>query len=143
MNATALALAGDAPALAAIHAAAFPPGLAWSEADIAELLSMPGCFALRQGGDAFIMCRVAADEAEVLTVATRPDARRRGLARGLLDAAFAACRARAADVLFLEVGAVNPVAQSLYTGLGFTEIARRPRYYPDGTDAIVMRLRLS
>lgn len=143
MNATVLALAGDAPALAAIHAAAFPPGLAWGEADIAELLSMPGCFALRQGGDAFIMCRVAADEAEVLTVATRPDARRRGLARGLLDAAFAVCRARAADALFLEVGAVNPAAQALYAGLGFTAIARRPRYYPDGTDAIVMRFRLS
>lgn len=37
----------------------------------------------------------------------------------------------------------NPAAESLYVSEGFTEIARRPRYYqPDDVDAVVMRLDL-
>ncbi|WP_341872876.1 GNAT family N-acetyltransferase [Leucobacter insecticola] len=43
--------------------------------------------------------------------------------------------------VFLEVRADNPVAQSLYASLGFTEIGVRPRYYqPDNVDAFVMKL---
>jgi ribosomal protein S18 acetylase RimI-like enzyme len=46
-----------------------------------------------------------------------------------------------ADVIV--VGAGNAAAQGLYCAAGFSEVARRPRYYADGTDAIVMTLRLS
>jgi ribosomal-protein-alanine N-acetyltransferase len=117
--------------------------MAWPAADIRDLMEMPGCFVLWQPRDAFIMCRVGGGEAEVLTLATSPPARRQGLAWGLLDAAIEACRGFGAEALFLEVGAGNAAAQGLYCAAGFSEVARRPRYYADGTDAIVMTLRLS
>ncbi len=143
MTELSLATTAAASELAAIHAAAFPPGMAWRAADLLELMAMPGCFVLWLQGDAFIMCRVGGGEAEVLTLATRPSLRRQGLARRLLDAAIPACRAYGAAALFLEVGAGNTAAQSLYGGAGFVQVARRVRYYADGTDAIVMTLRLS
>jgi len=143
MTAPELASTAEVAALAAIQEAGFPPGMAWPAADMLGLMEMPGCFVLWQPGHAFIMCRVAGGEAEVLTLATCPPARRQGLASRLLDAAIAACRGFGAEALFLEVGAGNAAAQGLYYAAGFTEVARRPRYYADGTDAIVMTLRLS
>ncbi|WP_431272740.1 hypothetical protein [Dankookia sp. P2] len=41
--------------------------------------------------------------------------------------------------MFLEVAAGNAAARGLYQGLGFAEVSRRRRYYPDGSDALVMR----
>ncbi|WP_353210796.1 GNAT family N-acetyltransferase [Rhodovarius sp.] len=143
MTAPELATMAEVGALAAIHAAGFPPGMAWRAGDISGLMEMGGCFVLWWPGDAFIMCRLGGDEAEVLTLATAPPARRQGLAGRLLDAAIEACRGLGAGALFLEVGAGNAAAQALYCAAGFTEVARRPRYYADGTDAIVMTLRLS
>ena len=83
----------EAPALAEIHAAAFDH--AWSAAEIAQLLDGPGGFALLVETDAplaFILCRAVAGEAEILTLAVDPAARRRGLARALVDAAAGAAR---------------------------------------------------
>jgi ribosomal-protein-alanine N-acetyltransferase len=143
MTAPEFATMAEVAALAAIHEAGFPPGMAWRAADIRGLMEMPGCFVLWQPGDALIMCRVGGGEAEVLTLATAPPARRQGRACRLLDAAIEACRGLGAEALFLEVGEGNAAAQALYCAAGFTEVARRPRYYADGTDAIVMTLRLS
>ncbi|MFN6953353.1 MAG: ribosomal-protein-alanine acetyltransferase, partial [Acetobacteraceae bacterium] len=66
----------QAALLADIHAAAFPPAEAWDAAAIAALLAAPGTAALRLGRDGMAMLRVAADEAEILTLAVRPGARR-------------------------------------------------------------------
>jgi len=52
-------------------------------------------------------------------------------------------RRRGATALFLEVATANVAAQSLYREAGLTEVARRRRYYPDGSDAIVLRMNLS
>jgi ribosomal-protein-alanine N-acetyltransferase len=137
------AVMADAAGLAAIHAAAFPPGEAWTEADIAGLLAMPGCLALWVPGAACIMLRLVLDEAEILTLATHPDCRRRGHAQSLLAAAIEACRSNAVTALFLEVGVRNHAAGALYAGAGFLAIASRPKYYADGGDAVVMKLRPS
>jgi ribosomal-protein-alanine N-acetyltransferase len=45
--------------------------------------------------------------------------------------------------MLLEVSAANQAALALYEAAGFEEIDRRRRYYRDGTDAVVMRLRLA
>jgi [ribosomal protein S18]-alanine N-acetyltransferase len=127
--------------LAAVHAAAFPPAEAWSAEAIAALLATPGCFALGDA-EAFVLARVAADEAEILTLAVRPAARRRGLAAGLMARAAATAAAHGARVLWLEVSAQNDAALGLYRALGFVEAGRRPRYYADGADALVLRLSL-
>ena len=47
-----------------------------------------------------------------------------------------------AATMFLEVSEANAPARALYRRLGFAEVGRRPRYYDDGGDALVLRLPL-
>ena len=131
-----------APALAAIHAAAFPPREAWGPDAIALQLAMPGVFGFAEPAGGFILARVAADEAEVLTLAVLPETRRQGLGLALLWAAMAEARQRGAATMALEVSADNPAGQALYARAGFAEVGRRRRYYVDGSDALVLRAML-
>ena len=121
-----------AAALAAIHAAAFPPGEAWGEDAIALQLALPGAFGLIDERGGMLLGRVAADEAEVLTLAVAPAVRRRGIAAALLRAAMARGQARGgATAMFLEVATGNAAALALYRREGFVEVGRRRRYYAD------------
>ncbi|WP_347108028.1 ribosomal protein S18-alanine N-acetyltransferase [Paenarthrobacter sp. S56] len=80
--------------------------------------------------------------ADVQTIAVVPEFEGRGIGSAILGELIAeARRRRAADVL-LEVRADNPRAQQLYVRFGFEQIHVRPRYYRDGTDALIMRLPL-
>jgi [ribosomal protein S18]-alanine N-acetyltransferase len=128
--------------LAAIHASAFPPAEAWGADAISLQLALPGVFGLLEGRGGMLLARVAAEDAEVLTLAVAPDIRRQGIARTLLSAAMAEARVRGATALFLEVATGNVAAQALYRQAGLTEVARRRRYYADGSDAIVLRMKL-
>lgn len=131
---------GDAASLAAIHAACFPPASAWGADAIGLMLSMPGGFGLWRPGEGFVLARAAAGEAEILTLAVLPPARRRGLGQALVSGAMALAIIRAqAEAMFLEVAEGNAGALALYGGLGFAEVGRRKRYYPDGADALVLR----
>lgn len=127
--------------LAAVHAQAMDSGPAWSAADFAGLLAAPGVFAL---GDhrGIALGRVAADEAELLTIAVLPEHRGTGLGQALLTA-FETQAARAgARIAHLEVAADNHAARALYARQGYAETGRRKGYYrlPDGrrTDALTM-----
>jgi ribosomal-protein-alanine N-acetyltransferase len=142
-------IAADGPALAEIHAASFEAP--WSAAEIlrfAEDLGGFGFVAATPGGEicGFILCRAIAGEAEVLTLAVRPDHRRRGVASALIGEAVARA-APASGAMFLEVAADNEGAAALYEGLGFSRIGRRAGYYARGAgpavDAIVMRRTLN
>ena len=129
----------DIDVLAAIHAAAFPPADAWSR-DVFDLqLALPNIFGLLDESGGLILVRVAADEAEVLTLAVAPAARRGGLGYILLIQATEMVSRMGARTLFLEVSVANIAARGLYTKAGFTEAGRRPRYYSDGSDALVLR----
>ncbi len=89
--------------------------------------------------DGFILVREAAGEAEILTLAVAPRARRQGLGRTLVDAAIA--RLGSAD-LFLEVAADNIAAIALYQQNGFTQAGVRRGYYarPGGAvDALLLK----
>ncbi|MFV0259257.1 MAG: GNAT family N-acetyltransferase [Acidimicrobiales bacterium] len=79
-----------------------------------------------------------ADIAHVLDVAVAPSHQRRGIGRALCLALGAAAHHRGLDALTLEVRAANLGAIALYTGLGMTVVGRRPRYYPDGEDAVLL-----
>lgn len=81
-------------------------------------------------------------DADVQTIAVRGDRQGAGTGGLLLDALIAAARDRRAPALLLEVRADNASAQRLYESRGFERISTRRRYYPDGADAWVMRLRL-
>ena len=128
-----------AAALAAIHTAAFPPGERWGADAMALQLELPGVFALIDPRGGMVMARVAADEAEILTLAVHPDARRQGLGRVLLAAAGRIAASHGARAMFLEVALRNTAARALYGEAGFAEVGRRRRYYADGDDALVMR----
>ena len=138
----------EADALARVHAGAFSGG--WSPREIADLLNGPGGFALlvEDGGRplGFILCRAVAGEAEILTLAVDPAARRRGLALALVEAATGAARMAGAESLFLEVAHDNAAALGLYRKAGFAEVGLRRGYYDRGAnpavDAMVMRLDL-
>jgi [ribosomal protein S18]-alanine N-acetyltransferase len=131
-----------AAAMAAIHAAAFPRPESWGEDAISLQLALPGAFGFVDEHGGMLLARVAGDDAEVLTLAVAPGARRQGIATGLLYAAMAEARTRGAATLFLEVATANAVARTLYRRFGFAEAGRRRRYYADGGDAIVLRMNL-
>jgi ribosomal-protein-alanine N-acetyltransferase len=127
--------------LAATHAAAFARERPWSAAEFATLLGQPATLLL--GDDrCFLLARVILDEAEILTLATHPAHRRRGLARGTLAAFLTQSIARGATRAFLDVAEDNSPARALYAAAGFTEIARRPAYYtvPGGAPAAALVL---
>ena len=125
--------------MAALHAAAFPPGERWGADALAVQLGLPGAAGWLQGADGFVLFRVAADEAEILTLAVHPDRQRRGVGRALLGAALASAASSGARSMFLEVAETNAPACRLYAAAGFTEVGRRPRYYRGGRDALVLR----
>ncbi len=116
-------------ALAALHALCFDDApRPWSAAEIAGLLAAPAVFAaLRPEG--FALGQAAAGEAELLTLAVAPQARRRGLGAALVAAFEAEARARGATEAFLEVAETNNAARALYARLGYRAAGRRPGYY--------------
>ncbi|MBI4913317.1 MAG: GNAT family N-acetyltransferase [Acidobacteria bacterium] len=77
----------------------------------------------------------ATGEAELLRIAVAPSARRRGLARGLLQAGEAGLAATGIQWLRLEVRSSNAAARVLYEAEGWTLEGTRLRYYRDGEDA--------
>ena len=133
--------AAEAAALAALHRAAFPAE-AWDAPAIAALLALPGGFALR-GEGGFLLARLAADEAEILTLAVIPAARRAGLGRALVEGACAFAGAQGARAMFLEVGEDNAAALALYAAAGFERVGGRRGYYGPGRDAAVLRRALA
>jgi ribosomal-protein-alanine N-acetyltransferase len=128
-----------AAVLAEIHAESFPPEECWSVDAMAQQLSQPGVFGLIDPAGGMVLARVAADEAEILTLAVVPSARLQGRGRALLEAVAVGAVLRAAVMLFLEVSTANTAALALYTAAGFCEVGRRRRYYADGSDALLMR----
>ena len=145
--------ARDLDRAAALHRQAFAAlrERAWTRQDVAELLASPGVSGLlleAHGRDiGLAMCRVVADEAELLTLAVSPANQRQGVGRRLLAAVVDRVRSAGARSLFLEVGADNPAARALYEAAGFAPVGRRAAYYQRGdgppADALVMRLTLT
>ena len=124
--------------LASLHASCFDDP--WTEDDFARLLSMPGAeahVAMKAGRPVgFVLARRAADETEIITIATLPSWRRQGIATALI------AKAPPGTKLFIEVAAGNAPARALYARCGFVEAGVRPGYYQrQGTseDAVVMR----
>jgi ribosomal-protein-alanine N-acetyltransferase len=84
---------------------------------------------------------ILVDEAHVTTIAVRPDHRRKGLGRDLMNELLARAKARGAVCSTLEVRASNAAAIQLYEGLGYVQAGLRRGYYPDNKeDAVVMWL---
>ena len=143
-----LASAEDAPILAEVHARAFDAS--WAAPDIARLMDIMGGFAFlaeEEGVVGFLLARAIGGEAEILTLAVAPWARRQGVGAALVAAAAEAAQAREAEALFLEVAADNAAALALYEQLGFERAGLRKAYYGRGDrpaeDALILRRTLN
>jgi ribosomal-protein-alanine N-acetyltransferase len=135
----------DAAALARLHAASFRVG--WSDGEFEQMLGERNVIAHRAAVGrtlhGFIVSRLAADEAEILSVAVASARRGRGLARALLDLHLRRLAGLGARAVFLEVDEENEPARRLYQRAGFREVGRRPGYYSQGREqaaaALVLR----
>ncbi len=87
--------------------------------------------------------RLVPPEAEVTIVAVDPERLRRGLARLLLARLHELAREGGCEISGLEVSAANAAAIALYESSGYRVVGRRPKYYNDGSDALLMSLRLA
>ena len=137
----------DLEACAALEAELFPdpwtPSMFWS-----ELAGVPATrhYVVAERASALVGyagLSAAGSDADVLTVAVAPAAQGEGLGRRLLDDLLTEAARRDCARVTLEVRADNATAQRLYERRGFERIGVRRGYYPpDGTDAVVMQLRL-
>jgi ribosomal-protein-alanine N-acetyltransferase len=98
----------------------------------------------RGGGEprlvGYVVALVMADEAEIADVAVEPSARRRGVARVLLERISADAAEAGVRALYLEVRESNSAARGLYHSLGFTQVGLRRGYYQHPSeDALLLR----
>lgn len=129
-----------------LHRSLFVP--AWDRASFNALMDHTGSLALLAVAGSgeypvgFVLSRIAADEAEILSVGVAKDWQRRGVATQLLSELEKLACARRVSRIFLEVATDNGPATQLYRAQGFSEVGRRPAYYdrPDGcrVDALIM-----
>ena len=82
------------------------------------------------------------ENAEVDNIAVAESCRRRGVGKKLLKKLETEAKERGARVILLEVRVSNSPAMTMYLKEGFKGIYVRPRYYPDGEDAVVMQKEL-
>ena len=106
--------------LATLHARAFTTPRPWSEAEFTALLADPLAFLLVEGDAGFLLGRAVAGEAELLTVAVAPEARRRGLGRKLVGRFIYQARLRGAESAFLEVAEDNAAARGALRACGLS-----------------------
>ncbi|WP_151083278.1 ribosomal protein S18-alanine N-acetyltransferase [Nocardioides cynanchi] len=134
--------ADDAPAIAALERDALGSD-AWSENLVREGAAgrLPTThYLVATDGDELTGYAATSivDVAELQRIAVAETSRRTGVASDLLARVESEVRARQVDRLLLEVREDNHGACAFYAARGFTEIDRRPRYYADGTTAVVL-----
>ena len=126
----------DATELAALHGASFHRG--WSEDEFERLLLDRAVVAHRimigRRLVGFIISRIIAGEAEILSVAVASARRGKGLARQMLNLHLRRLAGLGTRTVFLEVSEGNVPANRLYQRAGFRAVGRREGYYPDRLD---------
>lgn len=133
----------DLDDLVAMEQELFGPG-AWSRQSLAEEIAGPGRWYVGAESEGALVGYAGlwfdGDDAQVMTVGTRPQAQGRGVGRLLLDALIDRARELHAGAMFLEVRVDNDPALALYRRAGFEQIGLRKRYYqPENVDAWTMR----
>jgi [ribosomal protein S18]-alanine N-acetyltransferase len=141
--------ADDGPEIAALEHEAFGSD-AWSDALVSEGLAgqIPGALYLVATSTSveppkttvvgYAAASLFADVAELQRIAVTARARRTGIASRLLVRVEEEARLRYSERLLLEVREDNAAACAFYAARGFHELDRRPRYYADGTTAVVL-----
>jgi len=134
---------------ARLHAAGFAHP--WSAEEVAQLIADSATLAaaaldpVNGALRGFALARLAADEAEILTIAVEAAWRGRGVGRALLAETLRRAANAGARAMFLEVDEDNAAAIALYRRLGFMKVGERPGYYrrKDGSRALAVVMRRS
>lgn len=134
--------------LAELHGESF--ATRWSETDFSGMLAVPGTSAIIASSQnnpmGFVLFRRAADEAEILTICTRPTFRQKGHGKLLVRHLESFLKNEGVNSLFIEVAVSNHAALALYVSSGFHKAGERKNYYKRGDgsqeNALVMRKRL-
>lgn len=142
--------------IADIHKASFKK--AWDENELNSTIQNKGVHCLtvhdtskvKQVPLGFLIYRITADEAEIITIASYPGHRRKGIARALMDEMIRMCLTERAKEIFLEVDEHNNAALTLYKTVGFKKIGERKGYYnnhenkldKNASTALIMKLDL-
>lgn len=131
------------PQVAALEASCF--STPWSENSIrAELENPYAVWLTAMEGDTlagYLGGQFGPDGGDIMTIATAPEFRGRGVAKRLISAMAAYFQKKSLRWLTLEVRPSNTAAVGLYQSMGFREVGRRPRYYKKPTeDALLMTL---
>ncbi|WP_299195203.1 ribosomal protein S18-alanine N-acetyltransferase [uncultured Amphritea sp.] len=135
--------AADLPQLSQLEACCFSPP--WSDAQLLSYLRGKRylCYGLWQDEqlNGFALLTTVLDEAELLQIGIRPEARGQGFSSELLNFVHEQLENCGISRNLLEVRRSNEAARKLYRRLGYKEDGVRKNYYPAEVgyeDAILM-----
>lgn len=116
----------------------------WSEASVAsELGNRLSLWIVAMDGETlvgYVGSQTVLGESDMMNIAVAPDARRRGIAQGLIAALIQALTETGCHSLSLEVRVSNEPARMLYEKLGFQQVGCRRNYYRNPReDALILR----
>ena len=136
--------------VAELHTLLFKRG--WDEAECTSLLEQNGVFGFyaiptdKKNLHGFVLSRVVADEAEILSIGTDANLQNNGIGWRLMQAAIGEASQRGAEKMFLEVDENNIPAVRLYQKIGFQTVGKREAYYDNGgetrSNALFLELKL-
>lgn len=131
----------------ALDQACFPPGIAWSKAELLYFLKHSNNFAVvAESGEpelpGFAIAgthrRRGSIVGRLITIDVRAHARRHGLGHALMEAVEERLRSARASAIVLEVAVDNAPARAFYERHGFARTGRIPGYYLGKIDALAM-----
>jgi ribosomal-protein-alanine N-acetyltransferase len=142
-----LADPGDATVLAEMSRDLIEAGLAWRyrAPSLRQLIAHAETVTLvARHGEAvagFGIMKYGEERAHLMLLAVRPDVRRRGVARRLVEWLTTSAATAGVATIHVELRAGNAGAYALYRTLGFEETLRVPGYYA-GRETAIRMLRL-
>jgi ribosomal-protein-alanine acetyltransferase len=133
--------AADVQAIADLEQDTFGAG-AWNASQIAADVEAPLRSVMVAEVDGrvvgYAVVAMADDVADLMRIAVAEPNRRSGIASDVLAALHDMARQAGAERILLEVAESNVDARAFYAAHGYTEISRRPAYYADRGDALVL-----
>lgn len=142
----------DLERLYRIDQVCFPPGIAYSKAELRYFIQHPRSFAIvAEDGPGRIAGFCVAQESmlegtrlgHIITIDVLPEARKQGTGRALMEAVETRFRVLDIERVRLEVAVDNLEAQAFYQKMGFEAAGRIRGYYLGRLDALVMEKEFS
>ena len=125
----------------------FPPGIAYSRAELVHYVKQRGAFTLVGEKDVAIAGYVVAElhgsQGHIVTLDVLPPVRRSGLGSKLMSAAEEHLRAAGCSRVSLETAVDNAAALAFYKRHGYSVVGTIPRYYQNSLDALRMEKQLA